>query len=216
MGSTANRITQLFSGRSIETTFGIGAEETQLNDDTADQFAALVARVCQSRHAQPAAHDPLWRMTPERWLESLVVRDVATLDPRLDTRFVYSQVPAFSASDRAMIDVLTCTREGRLAVLELKAGEDLHLPLQGLDYWSRVRWHNQRGEFKRFGYFPGRELSPEPPLLYLVAPALHVHPQTDTLLKYLSPQIDWELIAVDEHWRETLKVVFRKRRNSRN
>ena len=29
-----------------------------------------------------------------------------------------------------MIDVLTVTREGRLAVLELKANEDIHLPLQ--------------------------------------------------------------------------------------
>ncbi len=38
-----------------------------------------------------------------------------------------------------MIDVLTLTREGRLAVLELKADEDIHLPLQGLDYWARVR-----------------------------------------------------------------------------
>jgi len=37
-----------------------------------------------------------------------------------------------------MIDVLTVTREGRLAVLELKAAEDIHLPLQGIDYWARV------------------------------------------------------------------------------
>jgi hypothetical protein len=76
-----------------------------------------------------------------------------------------------------------------------------------------VRWHHQRGEFKRFGYFAGRELSPEPPLLYLVAPALHIHPETDTLLKYLSPEVEWELVAVDERWREKLNVVFRKRRN---
>jgi hypothetical protein len=53
-----------------------------------------------------------------------------------------------------MIDVLTVTREGRLAVLELKADEDIHLSLQGLDYWSRVTWHHARGEFQRFGYFP--------------------------------------------------------------
>ncbi len=54
-----------------------------------------------------------------------------------------------------MIDVLTATRQGRLAVLELKADEDIHLPLQGLDYWSRVAWHHSRGEFQKFGYFPG-------------------------------------------------------------
>ena len=93
----------------------------------------------------------------------------------------YSQVPAFSAADRAMIDVLTTTRSGRLAVVELKADEDIHLPLQGLDYWARVEWHHARGEFQRFGYFEGRELSSEKPLLFLVAPALHVHPSTDML-----------------------------------
>jgi len=111
-----------------------------------------------------------------------------------------------------MIDVLTVTRDGQLAVLELKADEDLHLPLQGLDYWARVNWHHQRGEFQRFGYFPGRELSPNPPLLILVAPALHVHPATDALLRYLSPEIDCTLLGIDERWREGVRVIFRKRR----
>ena len=111
-----------------------------------------------------------------------------------------------------MIDVLAATKDGRLTVIELKADEDIHLPMQGLDYWARVHWHHQRGEFNKFGYFAGRELSPLPPKLVLVAPALHVHPATDSLLRYLSPQIDFTLLGVDEHWRDGLKVVFRKRR----
>jgi hypothetical protein len=166
--------------------------------------------VRSARQAHGDALHPLRRACPERWLESLVVRDVTALDARLDAACVYSQVPAFSASDRAMIDVLTATRERRLAVIELKADEDIHLPLQGLDYWARVRWHQQRGEFTHSGYFPGRELSAEPPLLLLVAPALHIHPATDTLLRYLAPQIEWQLVAVDERWRDGVKVVFRK------
>jgi hypothetical protein len=150
-------------------------------------------------------------MHPERWLESLVVSDVSVIDERLESSPPYSQVPAFSAADRAMIDVLTITRNGRLAVIELKADEDIHLPLQGLDYWSRVDWHRSRGEFPRFGYFPEREISAEQPLLFLVAPALHVHPATDTLLRYISPDIEWNFVGIDEHWREGVKVVFRKR-----
>jgi hypothetical protein len=110
-----------------------------------------------------------------------------------------------------MIDVLAVTRAGRLTVVELKADEDIHLPLQGLDYWSRVAWHHARGEFQRFGYFPLRELSPVEPLLFLVAPALHVHPAVDTLLRYFSPQIQWELLGIDERWRQGVKIVFRKR-----
>jgi len=155
-------------------------------------------------------HHALWRMHSERWLESLVVHDVSAIDERLDTRSTYSQLPAFSAADRAMIDVLAVTLEGHLAVLELKADEDIHLPLQGVDYWSRVDWHHRRGEFQRFGYFPGRELSPDPPLLLLVAPALHIHPATDTLLRYISPEIDWTLMGIDERWRDGVRVIFRK------
>jgi hypothetical protein len=48
--------------------------------------------------------------------------------------------------------------------VEFKADEDIHLPLEGLDCWSRVEWHSTRGELLRFGYFGGAEL--------LVAPAL--------------------------------------------
>jgi len=109
-----------------------------------------------------------------------------------------------------MIDVLTLTRSGRLAVVELKADEDIHLPLQGLDYWSRVAWHHTRGEFQKFAYFPGKQLTSEAPQLFLVAPALRVHPATDTLLHYFSPDIEWTLVAVGEKWREGVRVMFRK------
>jgi hypothetical protein len=152
-------------------------------------------------------------MHAERWLEARVLRDISAIDHGLDPACAYSQVPAFSASDRAMVDVLAATREGRLVVVELKADEDIHLPLQGLDYWARVHWHHQRGEFQRFGYFAGRELAPQPPLLLLVAPALHIHPASDILLRYLSPEIDWTLVAINESWRENLDVIFRKRRD---
>lgn len=200
-----------FTFRNEETiTFGTGANETELNHDTEPQFVELMLRVCELR--SPYAHvNPLWRMVPERWLESVLVRDVSTVNGRLDTRFVYSQVPAFAAADRGMIDVLTATRDGQLAILELKADEDIHLPLQGVDYWSRVVWHHSRAEFQRFGYFPGQQLSPDAPLLLLVAPALHVHPTTDILLRYLAPEIPCEVVGIAERWREGIKVVFRKR-----
>jgi hypothetical protein len=194
-----------------EIVFGLGAQERVLCDENAAPFAEMVRSIGEVRHAEGPRDHVLWRMHPERWLESLVINDVSALDERLDASAVYSQVPAFSASDRAMIDVLTTTHEGRLAVLELKADEDIHLPLQGLDYWGRVAWHHARGEFKRFGYFPNRELSEQEPLLLLVAPAFHLHPATDTLLRYLSPRIDWAVVGIDERWRHKVRVVFRKR-----
>jgi len=194
-----------------EIVFGVGAEERVLEDRNWQFFLQVLTTLRDARHPYGPRQHPLFRMHPERWLESLVVADVSVIDEHLDFRSLYSQVPAFSAADRAMIDVVTITHTGRLAVVELKADEDIHLPLQGLDYWSRVEWHHARGEFRRFQYFDQRELSAEKPLLYLVAPALHVHPQTDALLRYISPEIDWEFVGIDERWREGVKVVFRKR-----
>ncbi len=196
--------------RGEEVVFGAGAYERVLDANHAEQFHSLMQRVREVRRPLGERSDPMWRMQPERWMESLIVRDIHAFDQRLDPAHVYSQVPAFAAGDRAMIDVLAATHHGRLAVLELKADEDMHLPLQGLDYWARVHWHHTREEFQRFGYFPGRQLSAEAPLLLLVAPALRIHPTSDRLLRYLSPRIEWELMGVDESWRSGLKVIFRK------
>jgi hypothetical protein len=196
---------------SEEIAFGVGPEERVLDAENETQFADLVRLASAVRRKDGPKNHVLWRMHPERWLESLVFDNVAALDGRLRSEPVYAQVPAFAAADRAMIDILAITREARLAVIELKADEDIHLPLQGVDYWSRVAWHQSRAEFAQFGYFQGQEISQQKPLLMLVAPALHVHPTTDTILRYLSPAIDWEVLGIDEHWREEIRVVFRKR-----
>jgi hypothetical protein len=197
-----------------EIVFGVGGEERVLEEGNFALFVQLLTALREARHPYGPRQDRLFRLHPERWLESLVRTDVSVIDDRLEPESVYSQVPAFSAADRAMIDVLTLTQEGRLAVVELKADEDIHLPLQGLDYWARVEWHHGRGEFLKFGYFGGRELSAEGPLLFLVAPALHVHPATDVLLRYISPDIEWAFVGIDERWREGVRVVFRKRPES--
>ncbi len=190
-------------------TFGSGPHETPLTPETEPVLRDAVERLSTARAGSDHA-DQLYRIQPERWLESIVRKDVGLLDERIDPRWVYTQVPAFAAGDRGMIDLLTVTRDGRLVVIELKAQEDLHLPLQGLDYWARVRWHHERQEFKKFGYFAGCELSDKPPILLLVSPALHLHPATDTLLRHLAPEIEWKVLGIDEHWRWGVRVVFRK------
>lgn len=197
-----------------EIVFGVGAEAHVLDERNEADFADLVRLAAAVRHKEGPKNHALWRLHPERWLESIAAENIEALDGRLRTEYVYRQVPAFAASDRGMMDLLALTRENRLAVIELKADEDIHLPLQGLDYWTRVDWHCTCGEFVKFGYFPGLEISAEKPLLVLVAPALHVHPSTDTILRYLSREIEWELLGIDERWREELRVVFRKRANS--
>jgi len=102
-------------------------------------------------YRHPLASDtrhPLYRAQAERWRESLVRNDVTRVDSVLDSRFVYSQVFAGSGAEHGITDVLTITRSGRLAILELKASEHIHLPLQAADYWLRVRRHLELGEFR--------------------------------------------------------------------
>lgn len=205
--------------RSQEITFGAGANETPLTEQNAETMRDLVARLFARRGDMGERRDPLYRMQPERWLESVLRRDVSLIDERLVPAHVYTQVPAFAAADRGMLDLLSVEKDGRLAVIELKADDDLHLALQGLDYWVRVRWHHQQnrdpmsglGEFQRHGYFGGVGLSEGSPRLYLVAPALRVHPATELVLRYLSPRVDWILVALNEGWRKQVKVVWRKR-----
>lgn len=193
-----------------EIVFGAAGLEEVLTSQNEPAFQGFARRISESRTPHGDKRNPLWRMYPERWLEALIAKNVTALDSHLDSAHVYSQVPSFSASDRSLIDVLTCTRSGRLAVLELKADEDIHLPVQGLDYWARVLWHHSRGEFQKYGYFSDVQLSPEPPKLFLVAPALRVHPAIETILRYFSSDIEWTLAGIDERWREGIKVVFRK------
>jgi len=160
----------------------------------------------------PAASDrehPLYRRFPEAWLESQVRNQIETVDATLLRDPVYGQVPAFAGGERGVLDLLAVDRAGRLAVLELKASADLHLPLQALDYWIRVKWHLDRQEFSERGYFPGIPLRPDPPRLLLVSPSLDFHPTTEAILGFFSPAVEVERIGVGVEWRKGLQVMFR-------
>jgi hypothetical protein len=91
----------------------------------------------------------------------------------------------------------------------LKASQDIHLPLQALDYWMRVNWHVQQGTFARGTYFPGVALSNESPRMYLVAPSLEFHPSIGTILQFFSPAIEVEQIGLSMEWRRKIEVMFR-------
>ena len=206
--------------REDEVTFGAGAHETPLNLETEPMCRDLFLRLFSSRHPDGAHTDPLFRLQPEHWLESRLRTEMSEVLTGLRSDYVYSQVPALSNGERGMLDLLTLNRNGRLTVIEVKADEDLHLPMQALDYWIRVRALNEDRKmgaagrpvsaFERMGYFTGAEVSPLPPRLLFVLPALRIHPANQPVLRYLSPQIEWELIAVSEQWRRDLSVVFRK------
>jgi len=191
--------------------FGYPDSREELTSSSLPALKSLLHQLDVHRHPLASKlHQALYRAQPERWLEALVREDVTRIDAALDPRFVYSQVFALSGNERGILDVLTVTRSGRLAILELKASEHIHLPLQAGGYWFRIRHHLEQCDFARYGYFPGIELQAAPPLVYLVAPALRFHPATDILLRFLSPEMECMRVGLAESWRRGLRVVMRQ------
>jgi hypothetical protein len=194
-----------------EARFGLGRAQRPLNEKSSRALAALLKRLERERAAGAPAQSALQRAQPERWLESLVAAAPQKVDPRLAAERLLRQVPAVSAGERGLADLLGATRDGQLVILELKASANIHLPLQGLDYWLRVRWQQRCSGFARGGYFPGLALRPDPPELLLVAPVLQFHPTTETIAAYLAPAVPVTLIGINEDWRRGLRVVSRRR-----
>ncbi|MGH9710408.1 MAG: hypothetical protein ACRD37_07665, partial [Candidatus Acidiferrales bacterium] len=191
--------------------FGLGDDRRPLPAGDSKPLKALLSELSLKRNPIAShTHDALYRGAPERWLESVIRADPTRLDARLDPRYFYSQVPALAAGERGVIDLLGVTRQGRLVVIELKASEDLHLPLQAVDYWLRVRRHLVEGDFRSYGYFPGVEVVSDPPLVWLVAPSLRFHPVNEVVARYLSRDLQMSRIGLNENWRRGVRVVFRQ------
>lgn len=201
-------------------------------------FLAGVLRSRHPR--SPDRANPYYRLQPERWLESLLIDDIRRVDPALVAGHVYPQVPAFSGAlaacgagprpapgevpgrmpvpqqfSRGVIDILSVTRDQetgaqRLAVVELKLDEEPNLPLQGLDYWLRVKWLEERDQFRQHGYFSGLSPSPQPPVIYLVCPAFRFHSTTERVLRHFQPSIRVVKVGVNQRWRGGVRVLFRR------
>jgi hypothetical protein len=154
-------------------------------------------------------HSALTSGHSEAWLESRIRANIHAIDATLLASPLYGQVPQFAGAERGVVDLLAADYTGRLAIIEVKAFQDIHLPLQALDYWMRVKWHLERGEFAGRGYFPGIQLLPEPPRLLLVAPALEWHPSNKAVLRFFASHVPVERLGIGIEWKRELKVMFR-------
>ena len=161
---------------------------------------------CHTEHVASFAAPPLTDSS-ERALEACVRSNPSVIEASLLPAPVHGQVLTFAAADRDLIDLLALSASGRLVVLELKTSEDIHLPLQALDYWMRIRWHAERAELREL--FPGAQLSNLPPQLLLVAPAMAFHSANASILRYFSPEIEVERVGLNADWPRNLKVVLR-------
>jgi hypothetical protein len=210
-GEMSLRVHGLEFARTSAGTFLAGLQARRaIRSSNVEEVLQLAAELARLRSSDAAdRQNPLYLRNPEAWIESQVRNQIEEVDARLLLSPIYGQVPAFAATDRGVLDLLAVDRHGRLTVLELKASEDIHLPLQALDYWMRVKWHLDRREFKANGYFPGIELRTEPPRLLLISPALDYHPSNECVLRYLAPGIEIERVGLSLEWQWGLKVMFR-------
>jgi hypothetical protein len=200
-------------GRQPSLEFGIG-DRLELKEENRAELVELIQTIIRYRcQGSPDRQHPLFRISSESWLESILRRDIKALDPNLLQKYLYTQVPAIRQSSDRFIDLLTVRSDGRLVVIELKVSEEAELPFQGLDYWLRVEWHRARGDFQRRGYFQDLRLKEEPSLVYLVCPRLRFHKNFTAIAGSIDSRVPIYRIAINDNWREGLKVFSRERMN---
>jgi hypothetical protein len=192
--------------------FGLGATKPLLNGDDVTPLTELIREVAPIRHADSEQKwHPLYRQQAERWLEEILRQDVRALDVSLDPRYVYPQIPAHRDDEYGLVDLLAITERGRLVIIELKVAEDAELPLQGLDYWLKVEWHRQRGDFRRRGYFPDVDVVDEPAWLFLVSPLLRFHHTFDLVASWMARRVPAYKVGINDNWRQGIKVLVKER-----
>jgi hypothetical protein len=190
--------------------FGVGGVRTELTDGNFNNLSSLVEEILWYRRPDsPDTHHPYYRLQAERWLEALILEDVSRLFPELIPESVYSQIPVYLGKDPGRIDILGLDRFGTLVVMELKVTSDPDLPLQALDYWGRVVQHNDNGDFTRRGYFSGMPLNRLPPRIFLISPIFSFHDSTESLLRYLKPELDIWKVSINDNWRCGVKILRR-------
>jgi len=172
--------------------FGVPEARQELTPSTNGVLKQLLHDLTAHRH--PLAADtvrPLFRAQPERWMETLGsgrcdacgrgVRSAIRL------RTGPGQTPVATT---AFSNVLTVTRSGRLAILELKGDGISESAVAGCGLLAPHSASSGSGRPGSVRLFPGIELQAAPPIVYLVAPALRFHPATDRLLRMLTPQLE--------------------------
>jgi hypothetical protein len=192
--------------------FGVGMPRIELNEDNYDCLRNLVNEIMFFRRPDsPDTQHPYYKLQAERWLESLILENIPELFPEMAPESVYSQIPVYVGKDPGRVDILGADLRGTLTVMELKVSEDADMPVQALDYWGRVIRHNANGDFKRRGYFSEINLNRQRPKIYLVSPVFSFHSSTESLLRYLEPELEVWKIAINEDWRCGVKILRRVR-----
>lgn len=190
-----------------------GERRRSLSEENWQECVELVEQLREHRSPlAPNQHHALYRAAPEAWLESLLRRNIARLDPALRIAPLHAQFRTAgdgSAGTRP-VDLLALRNDGRLVVIELKVSEDREHVLQAVDYWRRLEAHRKRGHLARARLFGDARIADEPPLVYLVAPLLRFHRALDKLARSIAPDVELYRFDINEDWRSGVRVMRRR------
>jgi hypothetical protein len=176
---------------------------------SATDLRSVVNKVARIRCADsPDTNHEFYRLYPERWLESVVRRQIGEVEPLIDPGSIRRQISGSLGDHCTRTDLLALDRNGRLVIIEVKVSEDIGLPVQALDYYARASIQMERGEFAARGIFGNRALPRQEPRLLLIAPALHFHPSNETVIRFFESSIQVRQLGVAIEWRKKLRVVF--------
>jgi hypothetical protein len=192
--------------------FRIGAEEHVLSRDKEPIFREFVNQVRNQRRPEGKVNDKYYRESSSSWLRSIVAKNVRMLSEHIDTRFVYTQFPG--CGNRSLKYLLTCRNDGRLVLIAVACDEDISLPLQAVQCWHHVNEFRRMKLLQPSKYFSGIQLADLAPLLYVVCPVFRIHRSFGLILKHFGKEVEWKIVAVNERWRNELKVVGKKDRRS--
>jgi hypothetical protein len=187
--------------------FGTEKNRELITNESRPRLRSLVDELSEyRRHDSANKRHRLYRQAPEAWLESILRRNIALLDPNIILSPIYNQFRA--SNDR--IDLLALRKDGRLVIIELKASPDREMIFQAADYWRKIEVGRRQGRLHEARLFGDREIIDKPSLVYLVAPAWSFHRDFEYFARMLTKEIELWRFELHEDWRREVKVIARR------
>ncbi len=188
--------------------FGIGREKRLLTQENFIELCRLIETLKEYRcFNSPNKLHEFYCLMPEKWLESILRKNIKLLDPELVLSPVYDQL----SLDKEKVDLLAIRQDGRLVVVELKTSESRELLFQALSYWWKIDYARKVGLLQKAKIFPNLEIQEKPPMIYLVSPAINFHKDLDFLASTINPNIEIFRFGLNQDWRREVKVVERRK-----
>jgi hypothetical protein len=159
------------------------------------------------------ANDSRYPAAPDRGLKKVTLGDATGLDAPPNAAHSTRRCQQLR---QVIVACSICSewrgavRCGRPVVMGLKASEGFPLPIRAVDSRVRVRRGRHEGDLQQFACFSDFKLDSQPPPVWLPAPRMRFHTATETLVKYLTPEVQVRRIGLSENWLRGLKLVLRR------